>query len=62
MPIVIDSEREKAMSSQRPCVPEGAALDLFGDRKTVQVNHCRQPSYANFGVPARIEPDRKSVV
>lgn len=46
------------MSSQRPCVPEGAALDLFGDRKTVQVNHCRQPSYANFGVPARIEPGK----
>lgn len=46
------------MSSQRSRVPEGAALDLFGDRETVQVNHCRQPSYANFGVPARTEPGK----
>ena len=46
------------MSSQRPSAPEGAALDLFGTRETVQVNHCRQPSHANFGVPARTEPGR----
>ena len=30
------------MGSQRPRVPEGAALDLFGIQETVQVNHCRQ--------------------
>ena len=46
------------MNSQRPRVPEGAALDLFGTQETVRVNHCRQPSCANFGVPARTEPGR----
>ena len=46
------------MNGQRPRVPESVDLALLGFRQTVQVNHCRQPSCANFGVPARTEPGK----
>ena len=46
------------MNGQRPRVPESVDLALFGFRQTVQVNHCRRPSCANFGVPARTEPGK----
>ncbi len=39
-------------------VPRPAGLDLFGAPASVQVNHCRTPACANFGVPARHEPQR----
>ena len=43
---------------RRPRVPEAHDLDLPGGRLTVQVNHCRRPDCANFGVPARTEPGK----
>lgn len=36
-----------------PRVPLPANLDLLGEHRTIQVNHCRQPDCSNFGVPAR---------
>ena len=36
-----------------PRVPLPTAVDLIGEERTVQVNHCRQPTCQNFGVPAR---------
>lgn len=35
----------------RPRVPEACELDLPGGAQPLQVNHCRQPDCANFGVP-----------
>ena len=43
---------------ERPRVPEAHVLDLPGGRLAVQVNHCRRPDCANFGVPARTEPGK----
>ena len=37
----------------RPRVPEACELDLPGGGRPLQVNHCRRPDCANFGVPAR---------
>ena len=34
-------------------VPETASAKVFGEPFPVQVNHCRTPGCANFGVPAR---------
>ena len=39
--------------AQRPRVPLPATIDLIGDKRTVQVNHCRMPDCDNFGIPAR---------
>ena len=36
-----------------PRVPLPSTIDLLGDTRTIQVNHCRMPDCANFGVPAR---------
>ena len=37
-------------------VPETANASILGDAFPVQVNHCRTPGCANFGVPARTSP------
>ena len=42
----------------RPRVPEAWELDLPGGAQSLQVNHCRQPDCANFGVPARTAPGK----
>ncbi len=42
----------------RPRVPLPATSDLIGEERTIQVNHCRMPACANFGVPARHEPQK----
>ena len=42
----------------RPRVPEACELALPGGDQSLQVNHCRQPDCANFGVPARTEPGK----
>ena len=42
----------------RPRAPEACELDLPGGAQPLQVNHCRQPDCANFGVPARTEPGK----
>lgn len=42
----------------RPRVPEACELGLPGDAQPLQVNHCRQPDCANFGVPARTAPSK----
>ena len=39
-------------------MPLPATIDLFGEARTVQVNHCKTPGCNNFGVPARHEPQR----
>ena len=36
-----------------PRVPLPTTADLIGEERTIQVNHCRQPTCKNFGVPAR---------
>ena len=41
--------------SQRPCVPLPAQVELAGVNLSIQVNHCKTPDCANFGVPARTE-------
>ena len=35
-----------------------APADLIGEERTIQVNHCRQPTCQNFGVPARHETQK----
>ena len=40
-------------SSSHPRVPLPATIDVVGQQRTVQVNHCRMPNCDNFGVPAR---------
>lgn len=44
--------------TQRPRVPLPAQVDLAGVMLGVQVNHCKTPGCANFGVPARTEPGK----
>ena len=44
--------------SQRPRVPLPAQVELAGVNLNVQVNHCKTPGCANFGVPARTEPGK----
>ena len=44
--------------SQRSRVPLPAQVDLAGVNLSIQVNHCKTPDCANFGVPARTEPAR----
>ena len=39
-------------------VPETANASVLGDAFPVQVNHCRTPGCANFGVPARTKPGK----
>ncbi len=40
--------------TDRPRVPVPATTDLFGgERRTIQVNHCRMPNCGNFGQPAK---------
>lgn len=41
-----------------PRVPLPATVDLIGEDRTIQVNHCRVPSCENFGVPARHETQK----
>ena len=36
----------------RPRIPLPATAEVVGDKRTVQVNHCRMPDCVNFGVPA----------
>ena len=36
-------------------VPLPASADLVTASRTLQVNHCRNPSCRNYGVPARTE-------
>ncbi len=40
---------------QRPRVPLPAQVELAGVNLSIQVNHCKTPDCANFGVPARTE-------
>ena len=42
----------------KPRVPLPAEADVAGLAREIQVNHCRQPSCANFGVAARTEPGK----
>ena len=44
--------------SQRPRVPLPAQVDLAGAPMNIQVNHCKTPDCANFGVPARTKPGK----
>ena len=44
--------------ADKPRVPLPAKSEVAGFAREIQVNHCRQPSCANFGVPARTEPGR----
>ena len=37
----------------QPRVPLPATIDLPGSQTAIQVNHCKMPDCANFGVPAR---------
>ena len=39
-------------------VPETANASILGTPFPVQVNHCRTPGCANFGVPARTKPGK----
>ena len=39
-------------------VPETANASILGEPFPVQVNHCRTPGCANFGVPARTKPGK----
>ena len=41
------------MEKSQPRVPLPATIDLPGSQTTIQVNHCKMPDCANFGVPAR---------
>ena len=43
---------------EHPRVPLPADIVLPGLQRTIQVNHCRMPACANFGVPARTERGR----
>lgn len=36
----------------QPRVPVPVPIELLGEPRTLQVNHCRQPGCNNFGVPA----------
>ena len=38
-----------------PRVPLPATIDLIGEQRTLQVNHCPNPHCENYGVPARSE-------
>ena len=46
-------------SASRPRVPRHATADLRGNEFTVQVNHCRNPACANFGVRPRTMPGKR---
>ena len=41
------------MEKSQPRVPLPATIDLPGSQTSIQVNHCKMPDCANFGVPAR---------
>ena len=38
-----------------PRVPLSESINLIGLKRTLQVNHCKNPSCGNFGIPARVE-------
>ena len=40
-------------AAPRPRVPIPDTIDLIGEQRTIQVNHCRMPDCKNFGIPAR---------
>ena len=44
--------------AKRPRVPPPATIDQFGWTREVQVNHCRMPDCANFGIPASHRPQK----
>ena len=44
---------------QRPRVPPPAVIELPGEDREIQVNHCKMPGCDNFGVPARWEPSKR---
>ena len=46
------------MAAPRPRVPPPEPLELLGEQRTIQVNHCKVPTCKNFGVPARHEPQK----
>ena len=46
------------MSNAHPRVPAASTVDFFGVERHIQMNHCREPSCPNFGVPARYEHGR----
>ena len=46
-------------SGSRPRVPFHANVDLLGTEFTVQVNHCRMPGCANYGVRPRTLPGKR---
>ena len=46
------------MPKPRHRVPPPATVTLPGSERTIQVNHCKMPSCANFGVPARWQPGK----
>ena len=41
------------MAKPRPRVPLPAIINLPGEMRAIQVNHCKMPDCVNFGVPAR---------
>ena len=44
--------------AKKPRVPPPAAIDLFGNSREIQVNHCRMPACENFGLPASHQPQK----
>ena len=46
------------MSNAHPRVPAASTVDFVGVERHIQMNHCREPSCPNFGVPARHEHGR----
>ena len=40
---------------EQPRIPLPATTHLVGERRDIQVNHCRMPDCENYGVPARSE-------
>ena len=49
------------MAKDRPRVPLPVASNLFDLERTLQVNHCRQPTCENFTVPARHRHGKKGL-
>ena len=43
------------LARPRPSPP----LDIFGNARSLQVNHCRMPGCENYGIPARHMPSKR---
>ena len=48
----------KLSNPEGPRVPRHAVADIVNQEKTIQVNHCRNPACANYGVRPRTMPGR----